>query len=180
MGKLRRTPVIAIIGASSATPEVMEVAADVGRAVAKEGWHMVCGGGAGVMEAACEGFVNARDEFGPGRNIVFGITPTDREDWANPHVDIVIPTGMGWARNAVITRTAWAVIAVGGCAGTLSELAFAWQMDKPIVAMSTTGGWAARLSGQSIDDRRPDVVMEATDAAQAIALIKPHVEDKEK
>ncbi len=141
---------------------------------------MVCGGGGGVMEAACEGFVNARDGLGPGRNIVFGITPTDREDWANPHVDIVIPTGMGWARNAVITRTAWAVIAVGGCAGTLSELAFAWQMDRPIVAMSTTGGWAARLSGQSIDDRRSDVIMEATDAAQAIALIKPYVEDKEK
>ena len=130
---------------------------------------------AGLRETA-----RSRDELESGRNLAIGITPTDREDWANPHVDIVIPTGMGWARNAVITRTAWAVIAVGGCAGTLSELAFAWQMDKPIVAMNTTGGWAARLAGQSIDDRRPDTIMEAADAAQAIALIKPRIEDKEK
>ena len=60
------------------------------------------------------------------------------------------------------------VIAVGGGSGTLSELAFSWQLNKPIIALSSTKGWAAKLAGELIDERRSDPVLEARNATEAI------------
>jgi uncharacterized protein (TIGR00725 family) len=163
--------VVAVIGASSAEPRVLELAEEVGAAIAGRGWHLVCGGGAGVMEAACRGFQRRRGRSG----VAIGILPGDDPGWANPHLDVVVPSGIGIARNAVITRTANAVIAIGGCSGTLSEIAFAWQMGRPIVALVGSGGWAEDLAGRAIDARRDDTILTASTAAEAIAALEPLV-----
>ena len=168
-------PKIAVIGASSAPAETLAIAEDVGSLVAQAGWHLICGGGSGVMEAACRGFVANRPHQG-GMSI--GILPSGDETWANPYVDIPIPTGLGWARNAVITQTANGLIAIGGCSGTLSEIAFAWQMGRPIVALGQSGGWAGKLAGQPIDHRRTDRVMSAKSPSEAIAFLASVLEDK--
>jgi uncharacterized protein (TIGR00725 family) len=104
--------------------------------------------------------------------LAVGILPGEDPAWANDHLDLVIPSGIGFARNAVITRTAQAVIAVGGCSGTLSEIAFAWQQGRPIVAMVDSGGWAAEMAGRSVDGRRDDHVLPAKTAAEAIRQIR--------
>ena len=89
-----RLPVVAVIGASSAEPPVLEIASDVGRALATEGWHLVCGGGQGVMEAASRGFVEARAANPCGQKAI-GILPGEDPTWANRYLDLVIPTGIG-------------------------------------------------------------------------------------
>jgi uncharacterized protein (TIGR00725 family) len=175
LGHNSRLPVVAVIGASSAEPHVLRIAEEVGRAVAARGWHLVCGGGGGVMEAACRGFGRGR-RAPEARNLALGILPGDDPDWANAHVDLVVPSGIGIARNAVITRTAQAVIAIGGCSGTLSEIAFAWQMGRPIVALADGGGWAAELAGSAVDDRRDDTILSAASAEEAIELLAPLID----
>jgi uncharacterized protein (TIGR00725 family) len=168
-GKTDKRPIVAVIGASSVEASVMDAARKVGGAIALEGWHLLTGGGEGVMEAACRGYIESRPPSG-GRTI--GILPSDDAGFANRFVEICIPTGMGWARNAIITRTASALIAIGGCSGTLSEIAFGWQMGRPIAALYETGGWAQKLAGKAIDDRRHDSVFGAKNASEAIDFVK--------
>jgi uncharacterized protein (TIGR00725 family) len=67
--------------------------------------------------------------------LVIGIRPGDKLDDAEPGLSVVIATGMGEARNAVLVRSADAVIVVGGSWGTLSELALARRWDIPVVGL---------------------------------------------
>ena len=91
---------------------------------------LVCGGRDGVMEAACEG---AREAGGT----TVGLLPGNSRAEANRFVDIAIPTGMGEMRNALIVRTADALVAIGGKWGTLSEVALALQAGKPVFAVES-------------------------------------------
>jgi uncharacterized protein (TIGR00725 family) len=130
-------PLIAVIGGSAATPEEEAAAEAVGRLLAEAGAVLLCGGRGGAMEAACRGAKCAS-------GLTVGILPgTDRRQ-ANPYVDIPVATGLGEARNAVITRTAQAVIAIGGSYGTLSEIAFALRFGVPVVGLGT---WEVKREG---------------------------------
>jgi uncharacterized protein (TIGR00725 family) len=83
------------------------------------------------MEAACRG---AREAGGT----TVGILPGADRGAANPFVDVAIPTGLGEARNALVVRSADALVAVGGGYGTLSEIALALKAGKPVVGL---GSW---------------------------------------
>ena len=122
--------IIAVCGASKASEEIYQLAIQVGRLLAERGATVVCGGGPGVMEAVCKGMV----ECG-GTSIAF--LPGTDQSQANTHVSIAIPTGMGEMRNALIVRAADAVIAIGGGAGTLSEIGFAAKLGKPVFGLRT-------------------------------------------
>ncbi len=102
----------------------------VGKLIADSGAALVCGGLTGVMEAACKG---AREAGGT----TIGILPGLLIDDANPYVDIPIATGLGHGRNLIIIDTASALIAVSGKYGTLSEIGFALQSDKPVYGLGT-------------------------------------------
>ncbi len=78
------------------------------------------------MEASAKG---AKEAGG----ITIGILPGEIESTANPYIDIKIVTGMGYARNAIIIKSANAVIAIDGGFGTLSEIGFALSYGKPLV-----------------------------------------------
>jgi uncharacterized protein (TIGR00725 family) len=167
-----RKPIVAVIGASSAEERTRRVAEEVGRKIGLEGWHLLTGGGAGVMEAACRGYQQA-DASKRGRAI--GILPAETADAVNPYVDIALPTGLGIARNALIARAADALIAVGGCSGTLSEMALAWQLGRPIAACADSGGWAEKMAGAAIDDRFHEPIFAARTADEAISFVKSHL-----
>ncbi len=161
-------PLISVIGGASASPEVAARAEALGRALAKARFGLVCGGRGGVMEAVCRGAVRARgsrDEC-----VTVGILPGAERADANPWVDIVLPTGMGFARNALVVMAGQGVIAVDGGAGTLSEMAYAWQFGRPLVALTGCGGWSDRLAGTSLDHRRPeDRILGFADPEEAVA-----------
>lgn len=121
---------IAFIGAGDAPASVEVVAEKVGAALAQLGAVVVCGGLLGVMAAACWGAKSA------GGTTV-GILPGADPSAANPWVDVVIPTGLGEARNALVVRSAVVVIAVDGEYGTLSEVALALRSGTPVIGIGT-------------------------------------------
>ncbi len=82
------------------------------------------------MEAACRGAKAAGGE-------TIGILPGDDPTAANPHVDTAIATGIGHARNALVAMNGDAVVAIGGAAGTLSEIGFAGVFDRPVAGIGT-------------------------------------------
>jgi uncharacterized protein (TIGR00725 family) len=129
---------IAVVGASSCDQTTAALAEETGAAIARLGGVLVCGGGGGVMEAAARG---ARTAGGS----VLGILPGDSPRGGNRYLTLAVATGLGEARNAVIARTADAVIAVGGEYGTLSEVALALKMAKPVIGLKT---WEIKPPGE--------------------------------
>ena len=134
----KRNKIIAVIGGSEPSPEEARLAEEVGYELARQGAIVVCGGLGGVMEAACRG---ASSEGG----VTIGILPGDSPKTANPYVQIPIVTGIGYARNVAVVKSAQAVIAVGGSYGTLSEIAHARQSDIPVIGLNT---WSLSRNGQ--------------------------------
>ncbi len=122
--------IIGVIGGRRVKKDLLAAAEEVGRLIAEEGLPMLCGGLNGVMEAAAKG---AKEAGG----LTIGILPQDKKKYANPYIDIPIVTGFGIGRNVIIARTADAIIAVGGAYGTLSEIAYALQLGKPIIGIDT-------------------------------------------
>ena len=123
-------PYVAVIGASNATEWELEAAEHVGRLLAEAGCVIVCGGLGGVMNAAARGC-----EAAGGTSV--GILPDDDRDVASRHLTVAVATGFGEARNAIVARSADAVVAVGGEFGTLSEIALALKMGKPVIGLGT-------------------------------------------
>ena len=122
-------PVIAVVGASDASGELVALARSVGGLLAARGATVVTGGLGGVMEAASRGAAEAG-------GLTVGILPgADRRE-ANPFVRVAIATGMGELRNGLIVRTADALVAVGGGHGTLSEVALALRAGKRVVGLA--------------------------------------------
>jgi len=121
---------IAVVGASRCNRETAALAEETGAEIARRGGVLICGGGGGVMEAAAKG---ARSAGG----MVLGILPGDDPRGGNRYLTMAVASGLGEARNAIIARTADALIAVGGEYGTLSEVALALKMGKPVIGLKT-------------------------------------------
>ncbi len=124
--------IISVIGGGTVTDELARMAEEVGRELARRKVYLVCGGGGGVMEAACKGAKSAG-------GTTIGILSGSKPEGANPWVDIPICTGLGQGRNVIIARTGRAVIAVGGRFGTLSEIGHALRVGTPVVGLETWG-----------------------------------------
>jgi uncharacterized protein (TIGR00725 family) len=125
---------ISVIGAGEGAEEILRDAEVVGRSLAEAGAVVVCGGRGGVMEAVAKGAAEAG-------GTVLGILPTLATADANPYVTHAIATGTGHARNLAVVASGDAVIAVGGEWGTLSEIAYARMLDRPVVAIQS---WSLR------------------------------------
>ncbi len=121
---------VAVVGGGESDNELLHQAEITGKEIARRGAVLVCGGGSGVMEAAARG---AAMEGGQA----IGILPGNIPQAGNKYLTAAIATGLGEARNAVITRSAHGVVAVNGEYGTLSEIALALKMNKPVVGIKT-------------------------------------------
>jgi uncharacterized protein (TIGR00725 family) len=134
---------------------LLGTAYDVGEGLAAAGYVVVTGGLGGVMAAAARGAKAA------GGHVV-GLLPGTDPAMANEWVDVAIPTGLGQMRNVLVAQ-ANALVAVGGSWGTLTEIAFARRLGRPVV---TVHGW--QLSGPD-PDAAPVV---ADDAAAAVREVQ--------
>ncbi len=162
-----RRPVLAVIGNGLALDAATEAACvELGRRSVDAGFRIVTGGLGGVMAAVSRG---ARASASWRDGDILGILPGYEASAANPYVDIAIPTGMQIGRNILVVATADVVVAVDGGAGTLSEIAIAWQLGKPLLALSTSGGWARQLAGERVDERRSDRIVAVATAEEAVS-----------
>lgn len=173
-GDANRPNLIAVAGDGWVEAGDLEarVAYEVGRALVDHGYRLITGGLGGVMEAACRG---GRASGAWKDGAIVGVLPGHDPEAANPFVDIVIPTGLDIARNVLVAH-ADALIAIGGGAGTLTEVAMAWQMRRLVLAFRGSG-WSGRLADQRVDGRTrhedldEDRVFGFDDARQAIELL---------
>lgn len=119
---------VAVVGSGESEPLRDALARELGAALARGGAVVCCGGPGGVMKAACRG---AREAGG----LTLGLLPGDSAAAANEHLSIVVPTGMGEMRNALVVRSGHVVVALEGGAGTLSEVALALKAGKPVIGL---------------------------------------------
>jgi uncharacterized protein (TIGR00725 family) len=155
----RRRVHVAVSGGGEADEAACRLAHDVGRELARLGAVVVTGGLGGAMEAASRGAKAAG-------GTTLGILPSADADDANEWVDVAVPTGLGEARNVLLVRAADALIAVAGEFGTLSEIALALKVGKPVVGLAT---WELVRDGRPV----PGIVVATTPAeaaARAVAL----------
>jgi uncharacterized protein (TIGR00725 family) len=142
---------VAVVGPGSASDPELAAAREVGGLLAARGAIVLTGGLDGVMAAATSGAAAAG-------GVTVALQPGVHREPSE--ATVVLPTGLGELRNALLVRCADAVIAVGGSWGTLSEVALAMRGGVPIVAI---GGW--ELPG----------VPTAASAAEAVAAVLPAV-----
>jgi uncharacterized protein (TIGR00725 family) len=125
-----RTPYVAVVGPGDASASELQAAEEVGAGLAAAGAVVVTGGLGGVMEAACRG---ARSRHGT----TLGILPGEDREAANGWVQVAVATGLGELRNGLVVRAADALVAIGGGHGTLSEVALALRIGRPVVGLGT-------------------------------------------
>jgi uncharacterized protein (TIGR00725 family) len=144
----------AVVGPGTCDDETRRLAYEVGSGLAKEGFTIVTGGELGTMEAASQGASEAG-------GLAVGLLPGTDRSRANTHADVTVVTGIGHARNLAVVASADVVVAVGGEWGTLSEIALAGVLGRPVVVVR---GWKLDHSG-----KLPGEVHYADDAASAVA-----------
>jgi hypothetical protein len=112
--------------------QVARRAERLGRALADLGVTVVCGGLGGVMEAVARG---VRREGG----LVVGVLPGYDRREGNPYLDVAIPTGLGHARNVIVAVAGDVLVALPGGTGTLSEIAVALRLARPVIGLGAWG-----------------------------------------
>jgi hypothetical protein len=142
----RRRPQATVAGDSDAPPDACLVAERVGELLARLGIVVVTGGRGGAMEAACRGAQRAG-------GLTVGLLPGESASDANTWCDVVIPTGLGHARNVVNVLAGDFLVSLGASAGTLSEICLAWIHGKPVLTLRDVGGWAERVASTPLDSR---------------------------
>jgi uncharacterized protein (TIGR00725 family) len=127
-GTRRLAQPIGIIGPSDGGPLECTAAFDIAFHLSKAGITLVCGGRGGVMEAASRGASEAG-------GCMIGLLPDNDISQANAYLTVALPTGMGEMRNALIARSCFGLIAIGGGLGTISEMALGLKLGKPVFAI---------------------------------------------
>jgi uncharacterized protein (TIGR00725 family) len=153
----QHAPYIAVVGPAEPDVETHALAVEVGRLIAERGAVVVCGGLGGVMEAAAQGASQAGGSS-------LGILPGADRAQANRYLTMAIATGLGELRNALVVRCSDAVLAVGGSWGTLSEVALAQRLGRPVVSLR---GWSVLDSGGAAVTG----IVAASSAAEAVEAL---------
>lgn len=155
-----------------------KIAYELGKTLIDNGYRIQCGGMDGVMRAVCRG---AHDSKSYSDGDVIGILPSFDRTQVNEFVDIAIPTGLDIMRN-VLVANADAVIAVGGGAGTLSEVASAWTMKKLVLAFENVDGWSRKIANTKLDGKIrytdlpfEDIIFGVSSAEEAIRVLKEKI-----
>ena len=168
-------PQIGIIGGRDMNQNAQQLVEDISRMLVEEGYRIVTGGLGLLPSAAHRGAKSASNSTEAD---TIAILPGFDPKPAYNHADIIIPTGLDVGRNAIVANSD-AVIAIGGGAGTLSEIAYAWQLKRPILATSVEG-WSSKIAGQVVDNRKrlddPELV-DIVFPGNSVEEIRSKVED---
>lgn len=155
-----------------------QLAFAMGKALVDNGYRVQSGGLHGVMRAVMAG-ARASEKYREGDTIA--LVPSFDSETANEYADIVIPTGLDMMRNALVAN-AYAVVGVGGGAGTLCEYAFAWSLNRLVIAFENSGGWSSKLAGTRLSDdiRYPEIaddrVYAVSTAEEAIRILNEKID----
>lgn len=161
-----RRPVIGVMGAGEATRGSLQLARELGRGIAQQGWVLLTGGRPeGVMAAASAGAKEV-----PG-SLVLGILPS-ASGGVGPDVDVAVFTGMGEARNVVNVLSSDVVVACGvEGPGTASEVALGLKAGRLVLLLGADPAALAffrQLGGRGR-------LLEARTVSEALDLIRSEI-----
>ncbi|HLG23798.1 MAG TPA: hypothetical protein VI564_02605 [Candidatus Nanoarchaeia archaeon] len=167
--KVERKLQIGVMGSSQDLnygEQFEKIAEEVGSWIAKGGAILVFGAEKdydSLSTAACRG---AKKEKG----LTLGFTYGRGKDIYQRDADLIVVTGMerGGGREFVLSASSDCLISVSGGSGTLNELAVAYQLDIPMIALRNTGGWSERLADQYFDARKRRPVIGADNPKEAV------------
>ncbi|MDX1922479.1 MAG: DNA-binding protein [Alphaproteobacteria bacterium] len=155
---LHKLPIIGVMGASKARHD--ELTQPLGSAIAKAGYHLLTGGGTGVMEAVSQSFTATQ----PRKGLCIGVIPMSgvgdaykvMPDYPNPYVELPIQSHLGIydghdpqqiSRNYINILTSHVVVICPGSKGTRNELSLAQQFKKPFILFGNEAQFAEFPSG---------------------------------
>ncbi len=168
-----KTPQIAIIGyagleeypVNSKIPQYCYAcSASLGKQIGERKWYLITGGESGIMESASMAAKNAG-------GITIGVMSESKRGKSNNYIDIEVVTN-SYETSSTPTLIAMAdiVIVCGGGAGTLQEIAVAYRLNKPIILMKKTGGWADRLQDEFLDERKKYPLIRSKSSKECLFL----------
>lgn len=145
-----RRPIVAVVGDAriEAGSHKARVAYELGIGLSRTGYVVMTGGHAGIAKEASRGAIAGSDGNTP---CTVALLPEGDPRTDDPEYSIVIPTGIGLVRSTLVAQ-ATAVVAIGGGAGTLSEIAYAWMYRRLIIGFRVEG-WSGRLADTRVDER---------------------------
>lgn len=168
-----RRPQICVLGSAEPGSKAYDLAGDAGQLLARLGITVVSGCGSPATRIA------AQRAQAAGGLVVSVITDADMPppDWP---AAVVIPCGMGDARNLIMALAGDACIVIGGRAGTISEACLAWLHHRPLLPLTGCGGWSDGLLQNPPDERQnsPILPWSSVEALEhqldTLGLVKPH------
>lgn len=155
--------IIAVVGqGGKVTKKLEKTAYEVGKEIAKNNLIMMCGGrNDGIMHPAARGVAE-------NGGISVGIIPESDLSKTSEYITIPVVTGMGFARNQIISLSCDAMIVIGGGVGTLTEVAYAYAYGKPIIYVEGTGGLVEPFVGKYMDSKKKVKIVKASNAQKAV------------
>jgi uncharacterized protein (TIGR00725 family) len=141
-----RKPQVCVLGSAEPGSDAFALAGQAGEALALLGVTVVSGCGSPATRVAAERALGAG-------GLVLSIVPPDEmppRDWP---ASVVVPCGMGDARNLLMALAGDACIVIGGRAGTKSEVHLAWLHKRPLLPLVGCGGWSDQLQANPPDER---------------------------
>ena len=147
-----RRPQVCVLGSADPGSAAYELAGAAGALLARLGITMVSGCGSPATRVAAERAVQSG-------GLVVSIIPPDQMPPADWPATVVLPCGMGDARNLLMALAGDACIVIGGRAGTISEVCLAWLHKRPLLPLTGCGGWSDQLPANPPDERQNSQIL---------------------
>jgi uncharacterized protein (TIGR00725 family) len=147
-----RRPQVCILGSAEPGSTAYELAGEAGALLARLGITVVSGCGSPATRVAAERAIAAG-------GLVVSIVPPDTMPAPDWPATVVIPCGMGDARNLLMALAGDACIVIGGRAGTISEVCLAWLHRRPLLPLVGHGGWSDALPANPPDERQNSAIV---------------------
>jgi len=165
MSQSFRRPQVCVLGSAEPGSAAYDLAAEAGALMARLGITVVSGCGSPATRVAAERAVAAGGE-------VVSIIPPDTMPSPDWPATVVIPCGMGDARNLLMALAGDACIVIGGRAGTISEVCLAWLHKRPLLPLVGQGGWSDDLPANPPDERKNSPIHPWGTAAELEAQLR--------
>lgn len=165
MTKTFRRPQVCVLGSAEPGSKAFDLAAAAGALLARLGLTVVSGCGSPATRVAAERAVAAGGE-------VVSIIPPDQMPAPDWPATVVIPCGMGDARNLLMALAGDACIVIGGRAGTISEVCLAWLHRRPLLPLVGCGGWSNDLPDRPPDERQNSPILPWSSVAELEAQLR--------
>lgn len=147
-----RRPQVCVLGSADPGSAAYELAGEAGALLARLGITVVSGCGSPATKVAAERAIKAR-------GLVVSIIPADEMPAADWPATMVVPCGMGDARNVLMALAGDACLVIGGRAGTISEVCLAWLHKRPLLPLVGCGGWSEQLPTNPPDERQNSPIL---------------------